>query len=136
MNLRAIKFLAVGSIGFIVDAIAFLLCAYIFELPHYQSRSIAFIIALTTTWLGNRLYTFVDIKSPSYGTEWMRFAISAGLSAMPNFLIFSLALRLLGEGVPQSLSALSLGVLAGAATNYFLSSRWVFENTKNISKQL
>lgn len=101
------------------------------HLSFYQSRCIAFIIALTATWLGNRLYTFADMKSSSYGTEWMKFAVSAGCSAIPNFLMFSVILKILGEGILTGLIALSLGVLAGAITNYFLSSRWVFTHSEH-----
>ncbi|WP_025565104.1 MULTISPECIES: GtrA family protein [unclassified Psychromonas] len=126
MNGRIIKFAVIGSIGFIVDLLIFMLCAYVFNLSPYQSRVIAFICALACTWFGNRYYTFTDLKSSSYAREGFKFTLSAGISVIPNFAMFHIVLNVLGKDFYQGALALTAGVLAGAITNYFLSSRWVF----------
>jgi putative flippase GtrA len=124
---RVVKFAIVGGIGFIVDASIFALSFYLLDLPIYSSRVIAFVCAATSTWLGNRLLTFSDRSQDPKLKQWLRFMMSATLSAIPNFVVFALISAWLGSEGVSAMVALVCGVLVGMISNYTLSSKWVFK---------
>ena len=127
MSSRLVKFALVGGIGFVADALVFATLFYYFDSPLYVARAIAFIFAATTTWLGNRILTFADCAKSAKFRQWLQFMVSATLSAIPNFIVFSAASFLLGSEGLFAMVALVLGVLAGMVSNYLLSSKWVFK---------
>lgn len=126
---RLVKFAIVGGIGFIVDAFVFALLFYMAGLPLYSARIVAFICAATSTWLGNRLLTFSDRSPEPKLTQWLRFMLSASVSAVPNLLVFMLITHLFGSQGITAMLALVCGVLVGMVSNYTLSSKWVFKSS-------
>ncbi|MGF1910618.1 GtrA family protein [Vibrio kasasachensis] len=128
------KFALVGSVGFIADAVMFTVCFKLWLLPLLSARVVAFFVAATVTWLGNRWFTFKthqgsqsDVCVASNLKQWLRFMVSACVSALPNFLVFKVILVAFGSQGFIPYIALILGVLVGMVSNYLLSSRWVFE---------
>ncbi|OEE79063.1 GtrA family protein [Vibrio genomosp. F6] len=124
---RLIKFSVVGGIGFIVDATIFATLNIFFHWDLMLIRTIAFIGAATTTWLGNRIYTFSDVEDAPRLQQWKKFILAASISAVPNFVVFKLSLEWIGLDGWYVYIALVLGVLAGMISNFLLSSRWVFK---------
>lgn len=124
---RLIKFSVVGGIGFIADASIFAMLNIFLHWDLMLIRAIAFTCAATTTWLGNRIYTFSDAEETPRFQQWKKFILAACVSAVPNFVVFKLSLEWVGADGWYVYVALVLGVLAGMVSNFLLSSRWVFK---------
>lgn len=125
---RWIKFALVGGTGFVVDMMVFT-SLHLAGLAPMEARALAFVAAASTTWAGNRSFTFNDRSQGRAGRQWFRALTAALMSALPNFALFWLTLKLLGEGWPGPQLALVAGIAAGTVSNFLLSSRWVFIET-------
>ncbi|BDY04507.1 GtrA family protein [Ferrimonas sp. YFM] len=128
-----IKFALVGSMGFGVDMTVFT-SLHLAGLAPMEARGLAFLAAASTTWAGNRCFTFSDRSQGRAGGQWFRALTAALMSALPNFALFWLILRLVGEDWPGPQLALVAGIAAGTVSNYLLSSRWVFAATASPDK--
>jgi putative flippase GtrA len=62
-------------------------------------------------------------------TEWLRFVLSATLSAIPNLSIFFLLMVILPETPAAIAFAMISGILAGYYCNYRLARLWVYRST-------
>ncbi|MCE7576092.1 GtrA family protein [Aliivibrio fischeri] len=128
MSKSLVKFALVGSVGFLVDSCIFMLFFNVLDVELVLARVIAFICAATTTWLGNRIFTFCSVNETSKDiwNEWKKAMLSAFISGVPNFATFILIVSLFGSRTPFVYIALCLGILSGMSCNYWLNSRWVF----------
>jgi putative flippase GtrA len=127
----AFKFALVGGTGFVVDAAALLLLYELLQLDLLLARALAFLVAATSNWIFNRLFTFAELERvSSKSAEWMRFIGSAIVSAAPNLGIFYLLMLLLPETLPWIFVAMCCGILAGYISNYQLAKHWVFKSGK------
>jgi len=125
----SIKFAFVGSIGFVVDLTMMLLLLDVFQVELMLSRVIAFTIAASSNWFLNRKLTFIHKNLTGYkSTEWLRFLISAIISAIPNLGIFYSLIQILPQTHLMIIFAMCSGILAGYFTNYYLASRWVYKS--------
>ncbi|MDF2154251.1 GtrA family protein [Vibrio sp. CAU 1672] len=121
-----IKFAIVGGIGFCVDTFVFTLLFYVQDLDLMIARILAFMVAATSTWAGNRYLTFAGADRRNPYRQWQKFILSATISALPNLAVFKMLTILLGEQGMMVYLALVAGILVGMVSNYLLSSRWVF----------
>ncbi|WP_028109102.1 GtrA family protein [Ferrimonas futtsuensis] len=126
-----IKFALVGGTGFVVDMMVFT-SLHLAGLAPMEARGLAFLAAASTTWAGNRCFTFRDRSQGRAGRQWFRALTAALTSALPNFALFWLTLKLVGESWPGPQLALVAGIAAGTVSNYLLSSRWVFAETTSV----
>jgi putative flippase GtrA len=124
INHKFIRFSIVGLVGFAVDALVFSVCLFGFGFSSLWSRVLSFVVAASTTWIGNRRFTFRSHSAPA--GEWRKFLISATVSIVPNLSVFQLVLFGLGENHITVFIALVCGTLSGMLSNYFLSAKWVF----------
>ena len=120
------QFAFVGGVGFVVDTLIFALLFHFIGLELMIARSIAFLFAATTTWLGNRWLTFSQSNKANPLRQWQKFMMSACVSALPNFIVFKGVTLFLGTQGFMVYVALVLGILTGMVSNYLLSSKWVF----------
>lgn len=133
---RFIKFACVGAFGFLVDSLCFFLFYEVLACTPFFARCLAFIFAATSTWLGNRYFTFSNGNVPTQakqtiGKEWLRFMAVATFSLMPNLACFQLAsIYCVRHGITIYV-AFVLGVLTGMMSNYFLSAQFVFLRSRN-----
>tara|TARA_B110001452_G_C15103658_1_gene384772 strand:- start:353 stop:727 length:375 start_codon:yes stop_codon:yes gene_type:complete len=111
----------VGSIGFVADSAIF---AVLFTLlgQAMLSRVIAFWIAATVTWYGNRHLTFRDSNRAAKGKQWGKHMLAAHVAGGVNLSIFYLATCWL-----PTPAAFVVGVGAGLIINYLLASRVVYK---------
>ncbi len=123
---RLMRFGIVGVVGFIVDSGFFMLLYYGLSTPLMTARVIAFAIAATVTWYGNRIFTFQQ-HAPMFA-QWQRFFLSACLSLIPNVGLFIGWITLFGQHGYHPFLALSLGVGGGMLSNFLLSQYWVFKH--------
>ncbi|WP_240797158.1 GtrA family protein [Vibrio tasmaniensis] len=124
---RVVLFGLVGSVGFIVDAMAFGILFNFIDLELMNARAIAFFVAATTTWFGNRQFTFSFAIKTNPFHQWQKFMVTACISAVPNLATFKVCVSILGSEGGMVFISLLIGVLVGMISNFCLSSRWVFK---------
>jgi putative flippase GtrA len=112
---RFAKFFMVGTLGFLVDSGVLYLMTSL-GLDPYTGRVISFLCAATTTYLGNRFFTFSDRKGHA-GKQWLGFLlVSCG-----GFVINYGTYALLVANVPFIREYLILGVAAGCLAGMFFN---------------
>lgn len=120
--LRFGLFLIIGAIGFVVDAGILLFLHEVREVGVYLSRCISFPVAMTVTWILNRLFTFADTKTAGRGREWGRYAAVNGAGALLNLAIFFLLVS--NVTALQEAVLIPLAIAASVALIFnFLGSR-------------
>ncbi|MBY7702166.1 GtrA family protein [Vibrio harveyi] len=119
----------VGGVGFIVDTLIFMVLFQWAGVELMMARGLAFCVAATTTWLGNRCLTFSQSTKDRAFNQWQKFMLSASISALPNFAVFKVTTLLLGTQGTTVYIALVMGILAGMVSNYLLSMHWVFQQS-------
>lgn len=130
-----IKFCGVGVLGFMVDTAVFSFCFSLLHIDLLLARIIAFIFAVNTTYTGNRFFTFQAQKysqsKKEKVEEWCKFVFTACVSLIPNLLIFKGTIYFYGANVYIVYMAFVLGIAVATASNYFLSTKWVFAKKVN-----
>ncbi|APP05054.1 GtrA family protein [Vibrio harveyi] len=126
---RLLTFAMVGGVGFIVDTLIFMVLFQWAGGELMIARGLAFCVAATTTWLGNRCLTFSQSTKDRAFNQWQKFMLSASISALPNFAVFKVTTLLLGTQGTTVYIALVMGILAGMVSNYLLSMHWVFQQS-------
>lgn len=123
-----LRFAVIGILGMPVDWLALQLFLHLGTGPYF-GRVLAWLVAATFTWAGNRYFTFADRRSHSFtGTiaEWGRFLAANAVGGLVNVGLYSVMLRF----APPPLNDLNLafvsGILLGLAFNFFLSRKMVF----------
>ena len=118
------RFLIVGAIGFLVDALVLLLLVHVAGLSRVWSRIPSVLVAMTATWWLHRHFTFSWARdtAPSH-REWLRFVFANALGNGFNLGIYWILVGPVGWGIMSSLAVASV---AAAAINYAMSARWVF----------
>lgn len=116
------RFAVVGSLGFIVDALSFYSLLEWLPLSASQARVLAFFLAMITTWLGNRYFTFKGADRAQLGQQFFKHCSGSIASFVLNFIIFQCVLYL------QSSIALAfaIGISVGSISNYVIAKRLVF----------
>jgi putative flippase GtrA len=115
-------FVAVGAVGFLVDAGLFLLLHGSYGLTIALARTMSASCSIGTTWTLNRRFTFATRRSTGWSAELGRYAAvqTAGLGV--NFGVFVVALALSATMRAVPIAALALG--AGTALVFnFASAR-------------
>ncbi|MCG9608137.1 GtrA family protein [Vibrio harveyi] len=126
---RLLTFAMVGGVGFIVDTLIFMVLFQWAGVELMIARGLAFCVAASTTWLGNRCLTFSESTKDRAFNQWQKFILSASISALPNFAVFKVTTLLLGTQGTTVYIALVMGILAGMVSNYLLSMHWVFQQS-------
>lgn len=83
---KFIKFGLVGCSGMILDFGITYLCKEIIKLNKYLSNGIGFIIAATSNYFLNRIWTFDDYTS-EIGTQYLKFMIISTIGLGINSLV-------------------------------------------------
>ncbi|RTR27243.1 GtrA family protein [Shewanella atlantica] len=128
LTLTQLKFLVVGGLSFVFDMLLFLYLSQQLDWSILHARLAAFCVALTLTWLGNRLFTFSHRKRLPKGEQFAMAVILACCAASVNLSVFYLLSEL---STPTGITAtiyLALGVLAGLVVNWLGSNYLVFRN--------
>lgn len=120
-----LKFLAVGGVGFVVDA-GVLTSLVALGLPAIPARVLSFAVAVSVTWVLNRHWTFVA----SVGAEPREFRMMSRYFAVQtfgtlcNFAVFSLLISQWTETPWTAFVALAAGSAVGLVVN-FTGARWL-----------
>jgi putative flippase GtrA len=132
---RIVKFAVTGGIGFTVDIGLLTLQTAVFDINPYTARLLAIAVAMTTTWLVNRRFTFkvheqvTDAKAVV--AEGGRYVLVAVGAALVNYGIYAGALQVLPHEIlgTDDLAppiAAVFGTLVAMFVSYFGYSRFAF----------
>jgi dolichol-phosphate mannosyltransferase len=121
---RPLKFCMVGTTGLAVDLS--ILTLLLTVTPFSIARALAIWVAMTWNFWLNRSFTFGECQRNSIGKQYVLFCLSCLMGAVLNWSI-SVGLCAAFDFFAQwKILAAIVGVLAGTAFNYLLSSRVVF----------
>ncbi len=124
--LQFLKFGIVGVIGFVVDTAFLYLGISALGLSRIAAGFFAFPFAVTTTWIGNRLYTFKDAPREPPAKQWAKFAAVCAVGIVFNRGTYSLMVSLIPFVYDYPVFGLLGGTAAGMFFNFFASKKLVF----------
>lgn len=125
-----LKFLTVGSVGFVVEAVILTgLTVYATWSP-WQARIPSFLSAVLVTWTLNRRHTFPQrgLKRPT--TEAFLYTVIQGGGALINLGVFGACLILWPKLELVPVIPLAIGAAAGFVFNFLLSSKWLYSRLR------
>jgi putative flippase GtrA len=127
---EVLSFLAVGGVGFVVEAVILTsLTLYVGWSP-WQARIPSFLTAVLITWSLNRRHTFPDRGLQRRSTEAFFYTAIQGGGAVINLGIFGACLALSPELAKVPVIPLAIGAIGGFAFNYALSSTWLYSRLR------
>jgi putative flippase GtrA len=126
---RFAKFIAVGGIGFLVDAGVLTLAVGAFGASVYPARALSFSVAVFATWLLNRTFVFDSAgrRAPVVG-EYSRYLVTQVIAAFCNLAVFAALIEVLPRLATTPVVPLAAGAVLGAFVNYGGSAWWVFRH--------
>jgi putative flippase GtrA len=131
---EVMSFLAVGSAGFMIEAIILTGLTHFAGWSPWYARVPSFITAVLATWALNRRHTFPDRGLQHRSLEaFFYMAIQSG-GALINLTIFSAVLILFPQLTPYPVIALAAGSVGGLVSNYLLSSRLLYARSRTAGK--
>lgn len=122
-----LRFGVVGTFGFLVDAGILLTLTHFLEMSPFLARVISFAVAVFSTWLIHRRWTFSSAgqgKNPL--KELAQFFSAQSLGICVNYACFSVLILM---GAPFSnypVLALAIASALAMTLNYVLARRYVF----------
>jgi len=85
----ALKFAAVGGVGFLTDISVLRLCLRVFQLTPLEGRAVSLTCAMQVTFLINGLLVFRCLSWRSCGRQWLAYMGSNGVGNLINYLVFA-----------------------------------------------
>jgi putative flippase GtrA len=122
-----IRFLIVGSVGFIIDTAVLYIGLYLIGFDRFTGRLFSYIIAATTTWYLHRKFTFSASDTSKPLRQWGHFLVANGIGGLINFGIYSLVVIYGKDHYLTPLIGIFLGSVAGLAFNFIISRTLVFK---------
>ena len=120
------KFGIVGVIGFVVDAAMVYAGIYLFGLSRITAGLFSFPFAVTTTWFGNRVFTFKDAPHTPASKQLAKFAAACAVGLIFNRGTYSLVVSLSPFAYNHPVIGLLAGTAAGMFFNFFVSKKHIF----------
>jgi len=120
---KLLRFGIAGGIGFLVDAGVLSLLLQTTPLGPFLARLVAIALAMATTWVFNRTFTF-DRSGHSLAVEGFRYGSVGVTAALVNYGLYSALLLTLPD--LQPITAMVLATAASVLFSFFGYSRFVF----------
>ncbi|WP_336080541.1 GtrA family protein [Thalassospira sp. CH_XMU1448-2] len=121
---KGLRFLIVGSVGFVTDAATLLLATHKLNLDPYSGRLLSFSIALLVTWLLNSTFTFKSgaKRNKRHFASYVAVQVSSfGL----NYAIYSL---LVWQIMILPIVALTIASVIAMFYSFTAMNMWVFKD--------
>lgn len=122
-----LRFCAVGTIGFVIDAGILQLLVSGTGANPYLARIVSFLAAASATWWMNRRYTF-QVEHSATHAEWARYVIFMVLGALLNYGAFAISITAWDLARAQPWLGVAVGSIAGLGVNFLTSRLLVFRN--------
>ncbi len=126
----ALKYLGVGSLGFLTDAGLLALQVHGLGMGPYAARIPSFLGAVTITWWLNRQHTFKGFTRYSAVSEYRRYFLVQSMGALANFAVYAAAIAGNASFAHYPVAALALGSIFGLAVNYAFARLYVFPGSR------
>jgi putative flippase GtrA len=127
---QALRFAAVGVVGFGIDAGVLMLAMWLLGLNVYSARVVSFLVAVTSTWAMNRAFTFRHDASSCLLTsmlaEWLRFCAANAVGGLVNLGTYVWLLNSVSSVREFPVLGVAVGSLSGLLVNFTLSKLFVF----------
>ena len=120
----ALKFAAVGGIGFLTDIAVLHLGLRVFHLTPFEARAISLTCAMQVTFVINGLFVFRCLTWRDCGRQWLAYMGSNGLGNLVNYAVFA---GLVASRLPE-VSRNGWALVISSAIAYalnFLSARFM-----------
>lgn len=124
-TLTALKFAAVGAVGFLTD-ITVLRLTRLEGLSPFVGRAISLTCAMQVTFLINGLVVFRCLKAGGWPRQWLGYMSTNGVGNLLNYLIFSGLVLSRWPVVSRHGWALLIGSVTAYAINYLFVRLLVF----------
>lgn len=128
---EVLSFLAVGGVGFLIEAVILTLLTLYAEWSPWQARIPSFVTAVLVTWALNRRHTFPNRGLSSRSTEAFFYTTIQGGGALINLGIFGICLALWPTLAQLPVIPLAIGAVGGFACNYLFSSKWLYSRYRS-----
>lgn len=127
---EVLSFLAVGGVGFVVEAIILTALTTYAAWSPWQARIPSFLTAVLITWALNRHHTFPNRGLRHRSTEAFFYTAIQGGGALINLGIFGVCLILMPQLAPYPVIPLAIGAVGGFVFNFALSSKWLYSRLR------
>lgn len=131
-------FLAIGGLGFVVDAVVYNLLVFagpgVMHSMPLLAKTIAVIAGLVVTYVGNRLLTYRDRKTTASLAQVARYAVVniLAIAVQLGCLAFSRYVLGLDTVLADNISGTLIGQALATGLRYALYTLWVFPHAPNI----
>ena len=127
---KFLRFAAVGTVGFLVNAALLAFGLRVLGLDPYSAGIISFLGTVTFTWWGNRVFTFADaVNTDRRALEWGRFLAVNGVGALLNYAVYAGLITFAPGPIDNPFVALAVGSLSGLVFNFLGSKRFVYRGS-------
>jgi putative flippase GtrA len=130
----ALKFGAVGCVGFLVDITVLRLCLH-FGLSPFVGRAISLMTAMQATFLINGLVVFRCLDA-SWPRKWLAYVGSNGFGNLCNYLVFSALVLSRWPLLSHHGTALVIGSLMAYTLNFLFVRLLVFGRPREGARHL
>lgn len=130
-GLTALKFAAVGGLGFLTDVSVLHLGLHVLRLSPFEARAISLACAMQVTFLVNGLVVFRCLDRGGWPRQWLGYMATNGLGNLINYLVFA---GLVASRLPQVSRngwALVIGSVLAYAFNFLCVRLVVFGRPKS-----
>jgi putative flippase GtrA len=124
-----LRFSIIGTAGYFVDVSVLYLMHYL-GMDLYSARIISFIVAATSTWIGNRLFTFKRSKSSrkKLASEWASYIAAMSLGGVANYATYALLITYLTIFREHLWLAVAAATSVGMLINFVLARRILYSS--------
>jgi len=124
-----LRFGVVGTIGFVVDT-AVLYAGLALGLGLYGGRAVSYLVAATTTWALNRLWTFRGRGNGPVHQQWALFLLVNLVGFAMNYGTYAALIIFVPLAAAHPVLGVAAGAIAGMFGNFVLSRQLVFRVKK------
>ncbi len=126
------RFLAAGAVGFIVDSLTVLALVNGAGWRPLSARVVSILVAMTSTWLINRMWTFRSATSgktaSGIGAEFLAYCSVQLTGAVASYAVYAVVVTLVGQAPLHLMAAVSAGSASALLINYFGARKLVFRH--------
>jgi putative flippase GtrA len=120
---QLLRFSAVGTVGFLVDA-GILQGLLTLGLDPYTGRLLSYLAAATTTWVFNRRFTFRIRGGEGLVREWLHYLVANGIGGLLNYATYTVLL--LVSDLMRAWPVLAVAVGSGVGLTFnFVANKYV-----------
>jgi putative flippase GtrA len=139
---RFIKFLFVGTFGFIVDFMIFTLAFRVLGIPEVIAQACSFTVAVISNFLWNYFWIYPDSRAGHVATKIVKFIVVSVASLFIRTPIFALVLGVadktltsmkVAEAMRNSLKgyvALAVSVIIVMIWNFVVNRLWTYRDVE------